>query len=136
MRILTLLAGAAIGYVLGARAGREKYEAIRTKASEIWDDPDTKAKVDQVTNAVKEKAPGVANFIKEKSPEVADKVKETKDTVTDKLGKHHPESDGDTGSASSGGSSSRPQSYHGSSNVAGTPAEDLPTPPPTSGESR
>lgn len=75
MRILTFIAGAALGYVLGARAGREKYEAIRNKASELWDDPRTQEQVSRVTSAVEEKAPQVASYVKEKSPQVAEKVR-------------------------------------------------------------
>jgi hypothetical protein len=32
---LTLLAGVAIGYVLGSRAGRERYEQIKAGASKV-----------------------------------------------------------------------------------------------------
>ncbi|MCO1339512.1 hypothetical protein BJH93_11500 [Kocuria polaris] len=82
MRILTFLAGAALGYVLGARAGREKYEAIRDKASELWDDPRTREQVSRVTSAVEEKAPQVASYVKEKSPQVAEKVREAASKVS------------------------------------------------------
>lgn len=33
---LSLLAGLAAGYVLGARAGRERYEQIATQANKVW----------------------------------------------------------------------------------------------------
>lgn len=82
MRILTFLAGAALGYVLGARAGREKYEAIRSKASELWDDPRTQEQVSRVTSAVEEKAPQVASYVKEKSPHVAERVREAASKVS------------------------------------------------------
>ncbi|GAB3662859.1 hypothetical protein GCM10027591_14020 [Zhihengliuella somnathii] len=85
MRILTFLTGAALGYVLGARAGREKYEAIRSKASELWDDPRTQEQVSKVTSAVEEKAPQAAAFVKEKSPQVASFVKEKAPQVADKV---------------------------------------------------
>jgi len=71
MRILTFLAGAALGYVLGARAGREKYEAIRDKASELWDDPRTQEQVSRVTSAVEEKAPQVAEKVREAASKVS-----------------------------------------------------------------
>ncbi len=36
---LTFLAGAGVGYVLGARAGRERYEQIRRAYAQAKDDP-------------------------------------------------------------------------------------------------
>jgi hypothetical protein len=34
-----LVVGGAIGYVLGTRAGRERYEQIVTQARSLWDNP-------------------------------------------------------------------------------------------------
>jgi SLT domain-containing protein len=39
MRILTLAAGVAVGYVLGSRAGREKYEEIAATARKMSEHP-------------------------------------------------------------------------------------------------
>ncbi|GAA4585226.1 hypothetical protein BJY16_002986 [Actinoplanes octamycinicus] len=36
---LMFLTGLAAGFVLGSRAGREKYEEIRTNAQKLWDHP-------------------------------------------------------------------------------------------------
>ncbi|WP_199245892.1 YtxH domain-containing protein [Leifsonia sp. AG29] len=36
---LIFAAGAAVGYVLGTRAGRERYEQIRAAASRVWESP-------------------------------------------------------------------------------------------------
>jgi gas vesicle protein len=38
-RILMLASGVAIGYVLGTRAGRERYEQIKARATALWEDP-------------------------------------------------------------------------------------------------
>lgn len=38
-----LLAGAGIGYVLGTRAGRERYEQMRRAARRLWDRVDASA---------------------------------------------------------------------------------------------
>ena len=38
-RKLTLLAGFGAGYVLGARAGRSRYDEIVGKARGVWQDP-------------------------------------------------------------------------------------------------
>jgi hypothetical protein len=39
VRVIKLAAGLAIGYVLGSRAGREKYEQIVTTARKVQDHP-------------------------------------------------------------------------------------------------
>jgi hypothetical protein len=39
MRLMTFAAGAAVGYVLGTRAGREKYEQILDTARKLRADP-------------------------------------------------------------------------------------------------
>ncbi|MGC1208923.1 MAG: hypothetical protein WA880_13290 [Ornithinimicrobium sp.] len=39
MSKLTLAAAGAVGYVLGARAGRERYEALSEKAESLWNNP-------------------------------------------------------------------------------------------------
>jgi hypothetical protein len=46
------VAGAGIGYVLGTRAGRQKYEELVGKARDVMDRPDVK----KATQAVKEEA--------------------------------------------------------------------------------
>lgn len=54
---LVLLAGAAAGYVLGTRAGRERYEQIKDRATRLWNNPKVQDKVsgaeDAVTDAAK-----------------------------------------------------------------------------------
>jgi hypothetical protein len=39
MRLITLAAGVAVGYVLGTRAGREKYEQIADNARRLYANP-------------------------------------------------------------------------------------------------
>jgi hypothetical protein len=55
---LTVLAGFGAGYVLGARAGRERYEQIAGKAQELWRDPRVQQKAGRAQQLVKDKAPG------------------------------------------------------------------------------
>lgn len=49
---LLFVAGAGVGYVLGTRAGREKYNALVSKARQVADRPE----VQEVTQAVKSEA--------------------------------------------------------------------------------
>ena len=53
---LKLLVGFGAGYVLGARAGRERYDQIAGKAQELWRDPRVQEKAGQAQQVVKEKA--------------------------------------------------------------------------------
>ncbi len=74
-RKFSLLVAFGAGYVLGARAGRERYEQIAGKAQEVWRDPRVQAKADRAQQVVKDKAG-------EAGSTVADKVTET---VSDKV---------------------------------------------------
>ncbi|MFM2353932.1 MAG: hypothetical protein RLZZ608_1338 [Actinomycetota bacterium] len=56
-------AGLAVGYVLGTRAGRERYEQLKGAVKGFWNDPRVQQRVDQVEDFVKEKAPEVAEFV-------------------------------------------------------------------------
>jgi hypothetical protein len=56
---LVFASGMAAGYVLGTRAGRESYEKIRTKATELWNNPKVQSTVSSATGTVKDKAPAV-----------------------------------------------------------------------------
>lgn len=72
-KLLVLIAGAA-GYVLGTRAGRERYEQIKGMATKVKDDP-----------RVQEKAHHAADLAKEKAPVVKDKVANAASTAADKV---------------------------------------------------
>jgi oxygen-dependent protoporphyrinogen oxidase len=61
------VAGAAIGYVLGARAGRRRYEQIKGAADRVWNDKNVQKGVNEVVGTVQ-------GFVKEKAPEVQDAV--------------------------------------------------------------
>ena len=56
MSKFSFLVGFGAGYVLGARAGRERYEQIADKAQGVWRDPRVQEKADQAQQLVKEKA--------------------------------------------------------------------------------
>ncbi len=60
---LVLLVGIGIGYVLGARAGRERYEAIKRAAGRFWNDPRVQHQVRTVEDFAKDKAPDVVDFL-------------------------------------------------------------------------
>lgn len=57
-RKLTFLVGAAAGYVLGTRSGRERYDQIVGQAQRLWKDPRVKDATEKVQNAAQEHMPG------------------------------------------------------------------------------
>jgi len=60
---ILFLTGLGVGYVLGTKAGRERYTQIKHTASKLWNDPRVQQRVDQVEGFVKEKGPEVAEFV-------------------------------------------------------------------------
>jgi len=57
---ILFVAGAAVGYVLGARAGRGAYVKIKDQAESLWENPTVQKGVHQAEGFVKENAPVVA----------------------------------------------------------------------------
>lgn len=74
MKKLTLLIAAGIGYVLGTRAGRERYEQIKRTATRVKDDPRVQEKATQAADLAKEKAPIVKDKFAAAASTAADKV--------------------------------------------------------------
>ncbi|MFB9731367.1 YtxH domain-containing protein [Ornithinimicrobium kibberense] len=93
MNKLLLLVGAGVGYVLGARAGRERYDQIADQANKLWTDPRVQTKVEEV---------------KEKAPEVAQKVSEQ---AKSKAGEARSKIGGHESTASDGSYSNATGSY-------------------------
>ncbi|HKA68876.1 MAG TPA: YtxH domain-containing protein [Actinomycetes bacterium] len=83
MRKLGFLAGAALGYVMGAKAGRERYEQIRSAAQRLVNNPT----VQQVKTEAQDQASRIYDSAKDK---ISNK---TSDTGWNSVGK------GDTGDA-------------------------------------
>lgn len=81
---IALVAGIGIGYVLGARAGRESYEKIKTQATNVWHDPKVQEGIKATEETIKEKAPVVADKAKEAAATAADKTKGAAATAADR----------------------------------------------------
>jgi hypothetical protein len=71
---ILFVAGLGLGYVLGTRAGREKYEELRTAALKVWNDPRVQKAADTVEDFVKDKAPDVADFVSDNAKKVVAQV--------------------------------------------------------------
>jgi hypothetical protein len=63
MKKLLLLAAAGVGYVLGARAGRERYEQIAGTVNKVKNDPRVQEKAQQAVDTAKQHAPVVADKV-------------------------------------------------------------------------
>jgi hypothetical protein len=100
---ILFVAGVGLGYVLGTRAGREKYEELRQSALKVWNDPRVQKQVDAVEDFVKDKAPEVADFVSDNAKKVVAQVS----------GKKPASRSGSSGSAS--GSTGTRSSSSGSS---------------------
>jgi hypothetical protein len=61
-----LLAAFGIGYLLGARAGRERYDAIVAKAQGLWQDPRVQEKAHQARVVAEEKAETARHAVQDK----------------------------------------------------------------------
>ena len=66
MKKLTLIAAAAAGYVLGSRAGRERYEQIKTQATKTWNNPKVQDAAETVQAQAKQAGADLGNAVKDK----------------------------------------------------------------------
>jgi hypothetical protein len=79
MKKLPILAAAVVGYILGARAGRERYEQIAGAARKVADDPRVQRASHKAQDAVAQQASAAAEVAKDKvtsaASSAADKVR-------------------------------------------------------------
>ena len=75
MKRILLLAGIGVGYVLGARAGRDRYEQIRTTARRLAADPRVQSAKGKAQDAVATQAAAAADVAKEKVGAATEKVR-------------------------------------------------------------
>lgn len=78
MKKLTILAIGGAGYVLGARAGRGRYEQIASTARSVARNPRVRSAAGKAQDTVAHQAPVVADAVKDKATSAAS-------TVSDKL---------------------------------------------------
>ena len=65
---ILLVVGLGIGYVLGTRAGRERYEELKAAASKLWNDPRVQQSVDQASDFVSDGAKKVVSQVTGSQP--------------------------------------------------------------------
>jgi hypothetical protein len=74
---LPLLIAGGIGYVLGAKAGRERYEQLRSQFEKVKNDPRVQEKTQQAAELAKEKAPVLKDKLSDAAGAATEKVKST-----------------------------------------------------------
>ena len=72
--------GLGVGYIFGTRAGRARYNQIKSAALKVWNDPRVQEQVTVATEYVKDKAPEVVDFVSANAKKVAAKVDEARGT--------------------------------------------------------
>jgi hypothetical protein len=84
---ITFFSGLAAGFILGARAGRERYEQIKRAGRRVADSPAAQ----QAAGAVQAQAAGLAKAAKQKvTDEFHDRMPKLAGTARDKVGDHLP----------------------------------------------
>ncbi|HIY25074.1 MAG TPA: hypothetical protein H9837_12385 [Candidatus Brachybacterium merdigallinarum] len=71
MKKFLFLAGLAIGFVLGSRAGRGPYDSLEQAARQVAEDPEVQRRAGQARETAEKAAHDAAATVKEKAPEVA-----------------------------------------------------------------
>lgn len=86
----TFVAGAAVGYVLGTRAGRGQYERLKKAGSAVWSNPRVQRQVHKVEDKV-------GDVARERTAAMTDKVAATVKDKIRNVGKPDARSGGASG---------------------------------------
>ena len=79
MAKLSFLLGAAVGYVLGARAGTQRYEQIKALSSKAWHSDPVQQQVDKGKEAARTQvAPAVADAVSTAAKSTAERLRSEK----------------------------------------------------------
>jgi hypothetical protein len=84
----TVLLAAGAGYVLGARAGQDRYEQIKQKTTQLWNHPRVQEGTAQAQDLLKDNAPKVGGKIADVASTAASKARSGthKDVLADSAG--------------------------------------------------
>lgn len=102
MKKLALLTAIAVGYVLGTRAGRGRYEQIKRQAEKVWNADPVQATAHKAQDTAKATAADVGHRVAETAKDVsgvvADKVKTAAEFSKDDESTVASDADADAGS--------------------------------------
>lgn len=71
---LMFVLGAAAGYVIGTRTGRQGYEKLKTQVGEVWQKPAVQDGLSKAESFVEEKIPVVGSTVSQAVKSAADSV--------------------------------------------------------------
>jgi hypothetical protein len=95
---LTFVSGLAVGYVLGTRAGRERYEQIRKSVRRVAENPAVRNVGEAAALSGREAASKAADAVEHRLPSsVSDRVRSVRDRRNHHDGDYHARSGGDWG---------------------------------------
>ena len=84
---LTFIAGLAAGYVLGARAGKQRYEQIRRTSGKVWNSGPVQKQVSTAKEVARTKAaPVVADMVADAARATGEKLRSSKTVVAETIG--------------------------------------------------
>lgn len=90
---LAFVFGAAVGYVIGTRAGRQKYDRLKSQAKDLWEDPRVQRTVSDAETFAQVKISEAGDAIGDAGKKVAEKVGEV---VNKHVATESPKADGTT----------------------------------------
>ena len=100
MAKLTFIAGLAAGYVLGSRAGRQRYEQIRRTSGKVWNSGPVQKQVSSAKEAARTKAaPVVADMVADVARATGEKLRSSRTVLADAIDKEPSGHGTTTGSA-------------------------------------
>ena len=113
MAKLTFIAGLAAGYVLGARAGRQRYEQIARTSGKVWHSRPVQKQVANAKEAARTKAaPAVADIVADAARATGQRLRAsrtvTAETITSSPGTP-PSGSGSTAPPANGATTVMPQ---------------------------
>jgi hypothetical protein len=115
---ILFVVGLGVGYVLGARAGRERYEQIRKAAEDVWNQPKVQEGVQTVKDFAMSRAGDVGETVLDGAKKLVSQVKQSETSPTRRSS---------TSSGSSGSSSSSKPSANGSPKATPTASASRPS---------
>ena len=98
---ILLVVGIGVGDVLGARAGRERYEDIKRTVGNFWSNPRVQRQLDDAEGFVKDKTPEVVGTLINGAKKVATQVSSRKPASTSSARKSSTKSGSTTAKSNS-----------------------------------